>query len=67
MELGSQMGPQSQQIRSSIQTKIKEPKGYSHPHTTPHWIPMGNRKMEHHQSCVNITPPIMLEVIIVET
>jgi hypothetical protein len=23
--------------------------------------------MEHHQSCVNITPPIMLETIIVET
>jgi hypothetical protein len=34
MELGSQLGPQSQQICSFIQTRSKEPEGYSHPHTT---------------------------------
>ncbi len=40
MELGSQLGPQSRQIRLSIQTKSKKPEGYSHSHTTSQWIPM---------------------------
>jgi hypothetical protein len=35
MELGSQLGPQNQQIHPSIQTKNKEPKVYSHPLSTP--------------------------------
>jgi hypothetical protein len=47
MELGSQLGPQSQQIHPSIQTRNKEPKGYSHPRTAPQWILMGNRILEH--------------------
>ncbi len=48
MEIGSQLGPQSQHIGPSIQTRNRELKGYSHPHTTPQWILMGNHKMEHH-------------------
>jgi hypothetical protein len=28
---------------------------------------MGNHRMEHRQSCVNIAPRIVLEVIVVET
>jgi hypothetical protein len=35
MELGSQLGPQSRQIRSYIQTRNRKPKGYSHPQTAP--------------------------------
>jgi hypothetical protein len=67
MELESQLGPQSRHIRSSIQTRSKEAEGYSHPHTTPQWIFMGNHRMEHYQSHVNTFPPIVLEVTIVET
>jgi hypothetical protein len=47
MELGSQLGAQSQQICPSIQTMSKEPEGYSHPHTTPRWISMGNHRLKH--------------------
>jgi hypothetical protein len=43
------------------------PEGYSHPHTAPQWIPMGNHIMEHRQFCVNIVPPILLKATIVET
>jgi hypothetical protein len=32
MELGSQLGPQNQHIRSFIWTKSKKLEGYSHPH-----------------------------------
>jgi hypothetical protein len=67
MELESQLGPQSRHIRSSIQTKSKEPEGYSHPDTTPQWIFMGNHIMEHYQSHVNTSPLIVLEVTIFET
>jgi hypothetical protein len=42
-------------------------KGYSHPHSTPQRIPMGNHRLEHHWFWVNIVPPIMSEVIVVET
>ncbi len=28
---------------------------------------MGNRKMEHRQSHVNVAPPIVLETVVVET
>ncbi len=28
---------------------------------------MGNRKLEHRRSCINIAPPIVFEVTIVET
>jgi len=38
MELENQLGPQSRQICSSIQTKSREPEGYSHPHIVPHRI-----------------------------
>jgi len=66
MELGSQLGPQSQQIRPSIQTKSKKLERYSHPHIAPQWIPMGNCRLEHCRSCVNIAPPIVLKTAIVE-
>ncbi len=67
MELGSQLGPPSQKICSSIQLKSREPKVNSHPHSTPLRIPMGNHMMEHHQPRVNTTSPRVLEVTIVET
>ncbi len=41
MELGSQLGPHSRQIRPSIQIKNKELEVYSHPHSTPQRIPVG--------------------------
>jgi len=46
---------------------FEETRGYSHPHTTPKWIPMGNRRLEDRWSQVSITPPIMIKVVIVET
>jgi len=67
MELGSQLGPQSPHIHPSTKTRSKEPKEYSHPHIAPQWIPMGNCKLEHHQSHINTTPPIVSEVTVVET
>ncbi len=67
MELESQLGPQSRQIHSSIQTWGREPKGYSHPHTGPQRILMGNHKLEQCQSQVKIASPIMSEATIVET
>ncbi len=51
----------------SILTRSKEPKGYSHPHVPPQWIPMGNHRLEHRQFHVNTAPPIMLEATVVET
>ncbi len=45
----------------------KNPKGYSHPHTTPQWILMGNRRLEHHRSRINTTSPIVSKVVVVET
>jgi len=59
MELGNQLGPQSQQIPSSIQTWNKKPEGYSHPHMTSQWIPMGKCRMEHRRSRINTIPPIV--------
>ncbi len=67
MELGSQLGPQNRHICPFIKTKNRKPEGYSHPHTAPQWILMGNCKLEHRWSYVNRAPPIVLEVIIVET
>ncbi len=67
MEFGNQLGPQSRYICSYIQTKSKILEGYSHPHTTPQRIPMGNHKLEQCQPRVNIISPIMLEAAIVET
>ncbi len=45
----------------------RKSEGYSHPHTTPQWILMGNRKLEHHQSRINTTSPIVSKVVVVET
>ncbi len=50
MELGGQLGPQSQQVCPSIMFKIKVPEVYSYPHSTPQRIPMGNHKIGHHQT-----------------
>jgi hypothetical protein len=67
MELGSQLGPQNRQIHPFIRIRSKEPEVYSHPHSTPQRIPMGNHKMEHHRPQVNTTSSIMLKLAIVET
>jgi hypothetical protein len=67
MELGSQLGPQNQQIHQSIQTRNKEPKVYLHPHFAQQKIPLGNHIMEHHHPQINITLLIMSETTIVET
>jgi len=61
------LAPQNRQIRSYIQTMNIKLEGYSHPHIAPQWIPMGNCRMEHHQSCNNKTPPIMSKATTVET
>jgi hypothetical protein len=55
MELGGQLEPQSRQIHPSIQLKNIIPTVYSHPHSTPRGIPMGNHKMGHHKTRVNST------------
>jgi hypothetical protein len=47
MGLGSQLKPQSQQIRPFIQTMNKKLMMYLHPHSTPQRILMGNHRMEH--------------------
>jgi hypothetical protein len=44
------LGSQSQQIHPSIQIKSIVLKMYSHPHSTPQRIPMGNHRMGHHQT-----------------
>jgi hypothetical protein len=49
MELGGQFGPQSQQIFPSIQFRSRVPKVYSHPHSTPQMISMGNHRIGHRQ------------------
>jgi hypothetical protein len=67
MELGSQLGPHSQQIHPFVQIKSRKPKGYSSPQYAPQKIPMGNHIMEHHQPQLNTTSPIMSEATIVET
>jgi hypothetical protein len=67
MELGSQLGPQSRQIHSSIQIRSRKPKVYSHPHSTPQKIPLGNHRLEHRQIRINKTSPIMSKATIVET
>jgi hypothetical protein len=59
MELGSQLGPQNQQIRSFIQTRSRKTKVHLHPHSTPQRIPMGNHRMEHHHLRINTTSPIV--------
>jgi hypothetical protein len=48
MEVGNRLGPHSQQIHPSIQTKSRGPEGYSHPHFAPQRIPMGNHRLEQH-------------------
>jgi hypothetical protein len=41
--------------------------GYSHPHTTPQWILMGNHRFEHHRSHISTSSLIVLEMVVVET
>jgi hypothetical protein len=67
MELGSLLGPHSQHICPSIQTKSKEQEVYLHPHYAPQKIPMANHRMEHHHPRINTNSPIVLEVVTVET
>jgi len=50
-----------------MQTRSKEPKGYSHPHTSPQKISMGNHKLKQCQYQVNTTSPIVLEMVVLET
>jgi hypothetical protein len=66
MELGSQVGPQNQQICPSIQTKSRELEEYSHPHIAPQRIPMGNHRLEQCRSQVNITSPIVSEAVVLK-
>jgi hypothetical protein len=40
---------------------------YSHPHSTPQKLPMGNHKMEHCRTQVNTTSLRVLEAAVVET
>jgi hypothetical protein len=40
---------------------------YSHPHSAPQRIVMGNHKMGHHPTQINTSSPRMSEVAIVET
>jgi hypothetical protein len=50
MELGGQLGPQSWQIHPSIQIKSRVLEVYSHLHSAPQKIPMGNYIMGHRQT-----------------
>jgi hypothetical protein len=45
----------------------KKLKVYSHPHSAPQRIPMGNHRMEHRRTRINTTSPIVSEVVVVET
>ncbi len=65
MELGGQLGPYIQQIYPSIQFKNKTLEAYSHPHSTPHIVPMGNHRLGHHHTRVNSISPRVLKTIIV--
>ncbi len=55
MELGGQLGLQSRHICQSIQFRSRAPEVYSHPHSTPHKILMGNHRMGHHHIPINLT------------
>jgi hypothetical protein len=54
MELGSQLGLQSQQIHLSIHVKIKELEMYAHPHFAAQRIPIGYI-LEYHLTKINTT------------
>ncbi len=67
MELGNQLRLHSQQICPYVHIRSKEPEVYSHPHSTPQKIPMGNHRLKHCWTKVNTTSPRVSEVIAVET
>jgi len=66
MELGSQLGPQSRQIRLFIQTQGRKLEVDLQPHFAPQRVLMGNHRMEHRHPRINTISPIVLEVVIVE-